>query len=239
MLLRLQNGLTAMTELTRQQERVAGNLANAATPGYRRDRLFVEVLESWQDAEGAPRSSRRPTQWADLATAPVEATGNPLDVAIEGEGFFVLSDEATGVLRYSRAGRFVLDADGLLRTPDGLLVEGEGGPVALPPAAGLTITAGGDVQAGGQTVARLRLVTFEDPLALRRTAGAAFEAPGQEPIDVERPRLRQGFLEGSNVNPVDELVDMIEAARLYEAQQKHLQTADQLLGEVTRDLGRF
>lgn len=240
MLLRLQNSFASMTTMVREQERIANNLANANTIGYKRDRTFTEALNERLDAEQAPRSERDTQQWASLEQGALEKTGNPLDVAIEGEGFFVLSDEATGMYRFTRAGRFVQDADGFLRDPKGFFVEGEAGPIQLPPnATDVEIEETGRVQANGQTVGQLRVVRFADTLGLRRLDGATFDAAGMEPEDVERPRLAQGHVEHSNVNPIHEMTEMIEHFRLFESQQKVLQSNDQVLGHITRDLGRF
>lgn len=240
MLIRLQNSYSSMNDMVRQQERIANNLANAGTIGYRRDRTFTEVFNERLDAELAPVSDRVTTQWADQTSGAIESTGNPLDVAIVGDGYFVLSDPAGGNQRYTRAGRFTLDAEGTLRDPSGMQVEGEGGPIQVPPEGGaLEIREDGEIWAGNQAIGKLRLVQFENPLQLRRLEGATFDANGMDPVDVEQPVLRQGFVEQSNVNPMQEMTDMITHFRLFESQQKSIQTQDGLLGAITRDLGTF
>ena len=222
-----------------RQDQVANNLANVNTAGYKRARSFVEALDAHTDAEGAPRSTRLEQQWADLAPGPVEATGNALDVALGGEGFFVLQDEATGAARYTRAGRFTLGEDGTLRTPSGALVEGQDGPIILPDNGGaIEIDGDGSIRRGGQTAGRLRVVRFEDAAPLARLDDASFTTEA-EPLDAEAPAVQQGALEGSNVNPVGEMADMIATFRLFEAQQKMLQSTDHLLSAATRDLGKF
>ena len=229
-----------MTAMANNQERTANNLANANTVGYKADRAFVEALNERLNAEGAPATDLLMSQWADMATGAMEETGNPLDVAIESEGFFLLSDEATGEFRFSRAGRFIPDADGLLRTPNGLLVEGNGGPIQLPPnATSIDIDGHGDVRADGQLLGRLQIVRFEDPSRLRRADGATFLDGGMAFEEVDAPRVRQGFVEGSNVDPIAEMTNMIQHFRLFEAQQRLLQTTDQVLGRITNDLGKF
>lgn len=240
MLIRLQNSYSSMNDMVRQQERIANNLANAGTIGYRRDRTFTEVFNERLDAELAPISDRVTTQWADQASGALESTDNPLDIAIVGEGFFVLSDPASGNQRFTRAGRFTLDAEGTLRDPSGMLVEGESGPIQVPPEGGpLEVREDGEIWSGDQVIGKLRLVQFENPLQLRRLDGASFDAGGMDPIDVEQPVLRQGYVEQSNVNPMQEMTDMIAHFRLFESQQKSIQTQDNLLGAVTRDLGTF
>ncbi len=240
MLLRLRNSLSSMHAMIRQQERVANNLANVNTVGYKRIRTFTQALDEYLDEEGAPRSERRSTQWADLGQGPLESTGNPLDVAIEGEGFFVFSDDDTGALAYTRAGRLTLDAEGALRDLAGRSVEGEGGPIQLLPSGGpIEISKNGEIRQGGQVVGTLRVVIFENPEQLQRLSGAAFDAAGIEPETAENPVVLQGFVEASNVDAVREMADMIVFYRQFESQQKMMQTTDQILGAVTRDLGKF
>lgn len=239
MLLRLRNAAASMEAMTREQERTASNLANAGTTGYKRDRMFTEVLNERLDAEGAPRSDRLITQGADFVQGALTATGNPLDVALADEGFFVVTG-ADGAVRYTRAGRFITGADGQVQTPEGWTVDGADGPLQIPADGGtVQIARDGSVSVDGQAVGKLRVVRFADAGALQRDEGATFLAPGQEPEPMETPNVVQGHIEESNVDPVAEMTDMIEQFRLFESQQKVLQTTDQILSRVTRDLGRF
>lgn len=228
-----------MTRLGREQERTANNLANANTIGYKADRTFIETLNERIDVEGAPRSEKVMEQWADLSEGALEATGNPLDLAISGRGFFVVSD-ADGAQRYTRAGQFTTDRDGMLRDSSGRLVMGQNGAIAMPPAAGeIRISAGGEIRADGQLVDQIMVVEFENPLDLVRSDGATFIADGQAPQQAADPGILQGHLETSNVDAIKAMTEMIQHFRLYESHQKVLQTTDQVLTGVTRDLGRF
>lgn len=237
MLLRLRNAAASMAELVQRQDRTANNLANANTVGYRRDRAFSEVLRERIDAEGAPQSDRQTVSWADLTPGALEPTGNPLDVALEGDGFFVVAGD-DGVERFTRAGRFLMDANGGLRTAQGLAVQGVDGPLQLPPGGPITISPEGIIEVAGQQAGQFKTVTFEDPTALRRFDETAFAAT-EPPFALNTAIVRQGFVEGSNVDPIREMTDMIAHVRLYEAQQKTIQTTDAVLGQVTRDLGKF
>ena len=240
MLLRLQNALASMSSTIREQERIANNLANANTVGFRRHRTFTETLDEYIDIEGGPQSVRSQGEWASLEQGALESTGNPLDFAIRGAGFFVLSDEGTGQQRFSRAGRFAVDGDGMLRNPTGHLVEGDGGPIRLPvDAQSIDVAKDGTIEVDGEVVGRLRIVQFAAPEALTRLDDASFDAAGMEAVDVDNPSVIQGHIEGSNVNPISEMTDMIAHFRLFESQQKMIQTTDQVLGSVTRELGRF
>lgn len=237
MLLRLRNAATSMAELVHRQDRTANNLANANTLGYRRDRSFTEVLQSEIDAEGSPQSRRQTVGWADFAPGVLEQTGNPLDLALGGEGLFVVEGPG-GTPRYTRAGRFIADAEGALRTQSGLAVQGTDGPIQLPPGGPIAINAAGQVTVGGRPAGTLRVVTFEGAEALRRVDETSFTSDAA-PVDVAAPAVQQGFVETSNVDPIREMADMIAHVRLYEAQQKTIQTTDSVLGQVVRDLGSF
>lgn len=240
MLQRLRNSFSSMTQMARRQEQAANNLANAQTVGYKRERVFVEALDEALDYEGSPISVRQANPWADHTQGALEHTGNPLDLALRGDGFFAVVDEAAGQTRYTRDGRFTLDAEGVLRTTAGHLVEGEDGPLQVPPTAGpIEVTQDGEVRAGNQTIGRLRLVRFEDPTALTRIDGASFDAAGQAPDALTDAMVQQGSLETSNVDVLQEMTQMITHHRLFESQQRSLTTTDGILGNVTRELGRF
>lgn len=241
MLLRLENASASMDAMRRHQERVANNLANANTPGYKRDRLFTAALNERLDEEGAPRSDRRFTQGSDFSEGALEETGNPLDVALGGEGFFVTRDEATGAERYTRGGHFVTGPDGTLRTPTGQVALGEDGPIQVPVDGGgkIEISKGGTITVAGRRVGTLRVARFENPEQLQRVDGASFMAAGAVPEAVETPLVLQGQVETSNVDAVSEMTDMIEHFRLFESQQKVLRTTDEILGRATSALGQL
>ncbi len=240
MLQRLSTPFASMSEMARQQERIANNLANANTIGFRRDRTFSETLSEELDPENAPVTDRITSQWADPEQGALESTGNPLDVALKGEGLFAFRDEQTGAERFGRAGRFALGRDGLLRTPEGLQVQGIEAPIRIPPgAASIEIDAQGAIWADGKPAGRLRIVESPEPERLRRVSGAMFEIEGKAPANLGKPDVLQGYVETSNVNPLKEMSDMIVHFRLFESQQKIIQSTDQLLGQVTRELGKF
>ncbi len=240
MLLRLQNAYKSMAQMAQAQERTAQNLANANTAGFKRQRIFQEAFNARFDAEQAPRSDHRHVEFSDMAQGVLEQTGNPLDVALEGNGFFTLTDPDTGDPRYTRDGHFMLSADGTLVNKQGLEVEGDGGPIVIPPEAGeISIAQNGEISANGQVVGRLSIVEFEEPAKLIRLDGAAFAARDEEPLQAENTAVHQGFVEGSNINPVHEMTEMIETFRMFESQQRSIRTTDQLLSTMVRDLGRW
>ena len=240
MLLRLENSYNSMAANMRHLERIANNLANANTVGYRQDRMFTEVLNEEIDAEGAPLSTRRMNQWVDHRTGSMESTGNPLDIALDGEGFFVVSNPETGATEYTRAGRFMVSEDGTLQTPKGLIVEGTSGPIDFPPDGGdIQIRKNGDVMIDERLLGTIRVVQFEDPSQLERIDNASFLAGDQFPQDIEEPSIVQGQVEMSNVNALVAMTDLIENSRLFESQQRAMRTIDLYLQRATRELARF
>lgn len=240
MLRRLENATAAMTNMMRQQERTSNNLANANTTGYKRSRIFTEALNERIDPDGNPRSNRILTQAPSLSQGALERTDNPLDVALNGEGFFAVNDPATGATRYTRNGHLSRGADGTLQTVNGRPIQGQAGPIQVPPDAGpIEIAQDGTIRAGEQQLGKLRVVRFENPEQLQRLDDTAFAPNGQAPEPVETPRVKQGFLEGSNVDPMTEMTDMIEHFRLFETQQRMIRSTDQVLGRTTQSLGKF
>ncbi len=224
----------------RHLERIANNLANANTVGYRQDRIFTEVLNEEIDAEGGPMSTRQMQQWADHRAGSLEATGNPLDVAIDGDGFFVLNNLETGESQYTRAGRFLINEDGALQTPKGLIVEGASGQIDFPPEGGdIEIRKNGDVMLNGELMGTIRIVQFDNPEQLQRVDDSSFTANGQFAQDIDEPSLLQGQVEMSNVNALAAMTELIENSRLFESQQKAMRTIDQYLQRASRELARF
>ncbi len=239
MLLRLRNAAASMAELAQRQDRVANNLANANTTGYLRDRAFSTALSERLDTEGSPQSTRVAGQYADTAGGSLVETGNVLDLALEGDGFFAVRG-ADGRTRYTRAGEFVLDAEGTVRSPQGhALLRDDGAPLTVPPSGGeIAITTAGEVRVAGAAVGRLQIVSVDDPSQLVRLDAASFDATGLA-VRPGEARVRQGFLESSNVDAVGEMVELMSNVRLFESQQKALRTTDDILSAVTRDLGTF
>jgi flagellar basal-body rod protein FlgF len=209
-----------------RQDQLAGDLANAATPGYKRDRTiqtsFGDVLVQ-NTRTGAPvgRVGLGPYAEAtvtDVRPAVARETGEPLDFAIEGDGFFAVRTPE-GV-RYARAGRFTAAADGTLTDPSGNAVLGrDGGPIRVGP--------DGTVPAD-----RLAVTLLTDPV---KRGDALFTGTPGGPG--EPGTVRQGRLEGSGVDPTRAMVDMIASLRAFEAGQKSITTIDETLGLAASRVG--
>jgi len=214
------SGAIASTE---ELEIIANNIANSGTTGYKRDHVrFDTVL-------GASMPFARAAEdRIDLATGPTRLTGNPLNAAVDGKGFFVIQGEG-GQELYTRRGDFTLSGTGNLVLPNGQPVLGTGGPLALPPGARGELRGDGTLVADGTVVGKLRIVEFEDSSQLLKAGNSAIAAgPGAQPVEVENTRVAVGFVEESNVNLAAELVGMIQAQRSFEATMNSLLANDEL-----------
>lgn len=222
-----------MLATSHQQDVVAQNLAYSGKPGHRRDVLRFEASGSPDDFV-APKVS----QHADQTPGGIEQTGNPLDVAINGPGMFVV--ESPNGLMYSRGGVFQLNSAGQLVTPEGFAVQGSAGPINVPAqAAAIVIANDGSVVADGVDVDKLKIVQFADPTQLQRVSSSGFAAPpGVEATELEQPDVRQGARELSNTTPVQEMVQLTAGLRQFEAAQRALRSIGDAIALTTRPTGR-
>jgi len=221
------------SEITRQ-DALAFNLANVDTVGFKRALVVSGVegealLARFQGAQPAVpigRLAMGPVQEVvtDFQQGPLQETGRDLDIALVGQGFLVV--QTPSGLAYTRDGRLGLDAQRRLVTRDGHPVLGMGGPLVVPPGR-LGIDAGGNVVVNGTPVGRLQVVQFPNPSGLVRAGGGLYLAAGQEPQQAQGVTVRQGFLEGANVEPVVEMAQMLAGLRAYEAGQKAILTMDE------------
>ncbi|HHY97495.1 MAG TPA: flagellar basal-body rod protein FlgF [Firmicutes bacterium] len=258
------------------QDITANNLANLTTPGFKRDfpifKTFADMLASRitdivpdradLKSPGLMRLNYRErvpigtlgmgTDFegiaTDLSQGPLVETGNPLDLAIDGDGFFVVQTPAGE--RYTRSGSFSLDNLGHLVTQEGFMVMGENGPIALPihgPQAikGIEVTETGAILVSGKPVAQLRIVRFQNPIDIVKEGNGLFRLAQGTAVAQVQPQpagfslmVKQGFLEMSNSDPITELVSMIECLRAYETNQKAIAFFDQTLEKAVNEVGR-
>lgn len=234
-----------------RQEILANNLANLETAGFKHD--FAVVRErplATREPGGRPDRSDpilngltggsyvAPT-YTTFEQGPLRYTGGRLDVAIAGDGFFAVADGDQ--TRYSRDGRFLVNAEGELVTVSGHKVLGRGGsPISVPEAAAdsVTISANGEVRAGRELLGTLDVVAFEDRTKLRKVGGNMFDAGGLAPTDA-RASLQPGFIEQSTVEPTKAMVSMIEVNRAYELNATLIGLADGTLGRAVNDIARM
>jgi flagellar basal body rod protein FlgG len=218
-------------------ERLASDLANVNTSGYKIERSatsaaererFLAALESAVDVVGA--SSR-----IDVRPGTMTTTGRDLDVALDGSGFFEIL--TPGGPRYTRNGSFTRRADGVLTTMDGYPVAGEGGEIRLEPGP-VSIDADGTVRTGTTVAGRLKVVDFGDPSVLRRESGARFRAAAT-PRPATDTRTVSGALEGSNVSVVDRMAALTSISRSFEGLQRGISVLmNDVDGRAISELGR-
>jgi flagellar basal-body rod protein FlgF len=232
--------MTGASQALEQQAVVANNLANTSTTGFRAQlAAFRSAPLEFGDGTTINNDTTRTfvlssTPGADYTPGPISQTGNPLDLALQGPGWFSVQT-ADGNEAYTRAGNFHIDQNGQLVTANNQPVLGNGGPIAVPPGADVTIGKDGTVSAlipGDPPTAiavldQLKLVN-PDPATMQRGDDGLFRTADGQPADADPAvTVVAGALEGSNVNPVAAMVSMITNARQFQMQTKLLQTADQ------------
>jgi flagellar basal-body rod protein FlgF len=212
--------LSAMRNRLDELDRLAADLANASTAGYKTERtsqvqadrpMFESLLQSAIDVTDGGRR-------LDTRSGAINTTGRDLDLAIEGSGFFAVQTPAG--TRYTRNGHFSKTADGTLTTDQGAQVEAAGGgAITLGPGA-VTVDADGTVRSGGTAAGKLAVVEFANPGALVPEGNALLRADGQTPTPVDQPAVHEGALEQSNVSVVERVAQLTSVTRTFEALQR-------------------
>lgn len=233
-------GLARQMALERQFDVVANNLANLNTTGFKASSsVFQEFLmpvardSSFRGSDAQMHSVLDRGIYRDFGQGAIQQTGNPLDVALAGDGFFAVQT-ANGE-RYTRNGAMQINANGQLVTLDGNAVAGENGPIVFQPTDhDISISADGRITVlEGPTTAetfrgRIRVVNFAQPQQLQQTGGNLYTAPqGIAPQPATNVRVLQGAIEGSNVNGVLEMTRMVEINRTYSLIASLLQSQDE------------
>jgi flagellar basal-body rod protein FlgF len=228
--------LETMRLQTEKLNQISNNLANADTTGYKKNHVtFDEVL--LRTAGGRQRVAKGLKIATDFGQGSLEQTGDSLQVAINGDGFFRI--RTPNGVRYTRDGSFRLNGQGQLVTQMGDQVLGQGGTIQLD-SESVQIGQRGEILSKGQLVDQLAIVSFADPDALEKegeslyrlkSAGTTREEPAQN------FSVRQGYLESSDVDAMSEMIGMIEVTRTTESQQKMIQAIDDLDGMAVRQVG--
>jgi flagellar basal-body rod protein FlgF len=236
----------SLSALERWQDSVTQNISSSQLPGYRkRSTLFeTEAAGQRQPVAGGQPDSGDPLQFpkagntVSFLPGEAQASGRELDVAIQGQGFFEVQTTG-GQKAYTRDGEFQLRPDNTLVTASGEQVLNSGGaPITLLPTGGpLVINTDGSLMQGDTSIGKLSIVDFADTGSLQAAGGGTFLANGATPTPVAKPELLQGYLEGSNVSPMHEMVDLITISRAYESNQKVISTADQEMQKTLDALG--
>ena len=233
-------GLSRQATLERQLDVVANNIANANTTGFKSTSSIFQEFLSQGAKDGTFSAADAPIHfvfdreaWHDFSQGPIQQTGNPLDVALDGQGFFAL--QTAGGERYTRNGSFKINAAGQLVTADGATVEGDNGPITFQVTdRNISVAADGRVSviegvngAVETPRGRIKMVNFANPQQLAAEGASTFSAPaGIAPQPATNLRVIQGAIEGSNVNAVAEMTRMIEINRTYSMIASLMQARD-------------
>ncbi len=254
---------TASTGMTTQMQRmdvISNNLANVNTTGFKRDdatiRSFDDILlervNEPKDLYGSPHFNQQigslgfgvtiDKVTTDFTTGNHIMTESPLDLALDGDAFFAISvpqKDGSEKELYTRNGSFKLTDDGYLVTSQGYKVLGENGPINLGEYKAMpSIAKNGEIVMGDESIAKLKIVGFEDNNELRKINDDYYDVTENAVKQYNNFTVRQGYLESSNVNSVREMVEMISLQRNYEANQKTIQTEDSIMSKVANDIGR-
>lgn len=235
-------GLSRQLTLKRQMDIVANNIANQDTAGFKVEHLILaEDPEAPALTQGGPKPIKfvYDTGVARSFTAgTMQRTGNPLDMAVEGDAFFTINT-ANGP-RYTRDGRFTLDQTGRLTTQGGEPVTGEGGDILVDTTKGdIAVSRDGIVSQAGLRITRLNLARFASRAGLEKMGDGFFRNTSEQPVlAATNASIHQGTVEGSNVNPIMEITDMIEVSRAYERVTKLVDQSADLSRSAVQRLGK-
>lgn len=216
-----------------RQQVIANNLANVNTVGYKKDRAFHQVLNIANVNAGIEYEETTVFEEGFL-----RETGEPLDFSLKGDGFFIVQTENGN--RYTRNGKFEIDEDGQLVMPEVGPIMGEGGPIILTK--DFEVNEKGEFLVDNMPVGKLKLVSFEDNSVLKKEGNSLFfyDEDNDDVIEMDATNvmIQQGYLEDSNVNAIEEMVNMIMLYREFEADQKALHTFDNVMDENANRIGK-
>jgi len=229
---------SAMIIQTKKNDIVANNLANSDTIGFKKDFTFFDTFR--KKMEEVNNLSVHTVK--DLSQGDFESTDNPLDLAISGDGFFTVSMENEEV--YTRNGHFELDIDGNLVDGAGNFVLGEQGQINLitteDQVSNIFISGEGEIYIDDILVDKLRISNFTDDTQMERLSGSVFRVRNPKIADSSENNavIMQGSIEKSNVNPVDEMVNLMELQRGFESSQRTIRTIDEILSKAATQLSK-
>lgn len=255
----MQNGIyNALFGAMAQEYRldvIANNLANSSTAGFKRQKIAFKDLmdkrhhdllemsscireEGWCPRPDVTSETRVAEVMLDMSSGGMRQTGNPLDLAVQGEGFFKVETDQ-GVM-YTRNGQFQLTPEGTVVTSGGHALLGQGGPVVIPEGGEILVRGDGQVSLGNEVLGVLDVVTVTDPRALEKFGENLFrirEGADAGEVPAEGFQVSQGILEDSNVSVVEEMVSMIETMRMFEAYQKVMTSVQDEDKKVIQEVG--
>lgn len=235
----LYTGASGMVSQGDYQTVIARNLANVNTVGYKKNvAIFQSYISGTQTGDQTGNrgiGSSLGTIATDFSQGTLEYTGNDLDMSIKGNGFFTVKAE-DGV-RYTRKGQFMLSRDMKIITPEGWYLLGHGGEIQLPQnVKSITVKENGSISADGKEIGKIKVVTVSDLSTLEPAGGCAYKLPdnAQEPENMIDFKIVHRYLEQSNVNVIDEMVNMIANMRGYQSGYKVTDSIDETLKKLIK-----
>ena len=254
---------TAWTGMVNEQKRldvISNNMANADTTGYKKqnvtsqsfdDEFAVRINDNNRDTTtkygigNMNLGVKIGETYYDFSQGSLRETGNTYDLALSGDGFFTIqttNKQGETSIRYTRDGSFTVNTDGYLVTKDGdYVLDTNGERIQIPgaqTAQNVAIDANGNITVDGQQIATLGIAAFENPQALLAYGENMYEATDAAGLQASTAAVNQGYLEMSNTNVIEEMVDMITITRAYEAGQKMIQTVDSTLQKAVNEIGK-
>ena len=238
--------MTGASQTMGRQASVAQNLANVVTTGYRAEEHRLRAVDVQSSALPTRAFVVDASTHSDFTAGPMQATGRTLDVAVQGNGFIALA-LPDGSEAYTRNGSLQLDVNGVLQTRNGIAVQGDGGPISVPPDVKISIANDGSVSVIPETgqqntvngIGRIKLVNPPSGDLVRGADGLfRLRSGAAAPADPSVP-MASGYLEGSNVNPVEQMVNMISLARQFDMQMKLLTNASTNDQAATQVISNF
>ncbi len=239
----LLTGLSSQMVMRRNMDMVANNLANISTTAYKSESvLFEEFLIPVTDAQGKESTVSLVHDYGNsrnLSEGGFKFTENPLDVALKGQGYFVVQDKRTGENYYTRAGHFKVDDEGNLATSAGdVVLNQDSRPITFGANdVDIEIAPDGTISSSAGITGRLQSVTFDNEQNMEK-AGFNRYSTDQTPIPTDKVEYIQGMIEGSNVNPILEMTRMIQISRAYQSASKQMQSNDDLVRKAIETLGK-
>lgn len=222
--------LSGASSMWRELEMLSHNVSNSNTDGFKEFRMVFEEAGSGDGPLGKPYSTPR-AESPNMIDGALEFTNDPYHLALRGQGFFAV--ETGAGMRMSRAGRFTPDSQGFLIDPQGNKLLGQAGPIQIPEGETITVSKNGEIigNLSGE-IDRLKLLSADRPKSM---GGALWDPEGKS--REAAPEVVQGAIEGSNINPVSMMVELIEAYRNFEAQQRVMRSSDDMDSRLNRSGG--
>jgi flagellar basal-body rod protein FlgF len=201
---------------------ISNNLSNINTNAFKKEILSFDQALTMEISSST-----------DLSSGPIRYTGNDLDIAIEGPGFFKV--KTPGGIRYTRNGSFTINPEGLLTTKNGDTILGQNGPISINEG-NISIGGDGQITVNGEPVDKIVVEDFTQPRHLKKEGMSYYKYQGEGVYNPDI-NIQQGYIESSNVNPTEEMIKMVEALRVFESSQKAIQCMDEMNSKMVNDVG--